>query len=175
MASKNYPKMTPQALKSVHLFKSYIFGLFRGHTASKKWKIKFRRSLYGQGDGAWQFFWVFGRGQRFDRNSDSDPIVCQPAGWPGLTQIDSRLYTWRSADTDSKSQSNINFEKRETSGYQLNTTTTTGKTALQFTKAAADCIATFSIVAWILIVSLKNFLRHPAYYSNDREYMAGAR
>ena len=35
LASKNYPKMTPQMLKSVQWFKSYSFGLFRGHTASK--------------------------------------------------------------------------------------------------------------------------------------------
>ena len=36
LAFKNFPKMTPQMLKSVQWFKSYIFGLFRGHTASKK-------------------------------------------------------------------------------------------------------------------------------------------
>ena len=75
LASKNYPKMTPQTLKSIHWFKSYIFYLFRGHGASKKWKIMFRRTLYGKGYGAWQFVGVFGRGQRFDRNSSSDPIV----------------------------------------------------------------------------------------------------
>ena len=38
LASKNYPKMTPQMLKSVQWFKSYSFGLFRGHTASKSVK-----------------------------------------------------------------------------------------------------------------------------------------
>ena len=36
LASKNYPKKTPQMLKSVQWLKSYIFGLFRGRTASKK-------------------------------------------------------------------------------------------------------------------------------------------
>ena len=75
LASKNYPKMTPQMLKSVQWFKSYIFGLFRGHTASKKWKIKFRRSLYGQGDGAWQFSGISGKGGWMSRNSDLDHIV----------------------------------------------------------------------------------------------------
>ena len=72
---KNYPKMTPQMLKSVQWFKSYIFGLFRGHTASKKWKIKFRRTLYGQGDGAWQFSGISGQGELMSRNSDFAPIV----------------------------------------------------------------------------------------------------
>ena len=75
LALKNYPKKTPQMLKSVQWFKSYIFGLFRGHTASKKWKIKFRRTVYGQGDGAWQFSGISGQGELMSRNSDFAPIV----------------------------------------------------------------------------------------------------
>ena len=82
LALKNYPKKTPQMLKSVQWFKSYIFGLFRGHTASKKWKIKFRRSLYGQGDGAWQFSGLSGEGERMSRNSDLDHIVYQDTSQP---------------------------------------------------------------------------------------------